>query len=240
MAIEESSTTPVGDSSHAPLLRGQPWVFPFTIAVGLATLLVLGMVIHRAESAADQAAAWRARTLQVTGALADLRFQLSNRESLARGFILTGDPRYLDRHRLGLEAVNHDLLLLRELIRSGAQRNRLDRLEPLIAAQLALDEGSLAVWRRDGAGAAGSAIVSSRAEASAAEIRRLIRTLEKGQDRLLARGETRLRASLLQARWTLLVGTLWSVPLLVLLVRWLQRKMPQWKEMIVELQQARA
>jgi len=61
--------------------------------------------------------------------------------------------------------------------------------------------------------------VSGRAEASAAEIRRLIRTLEKGQDRLLARGEARLRASLLQARWTLLVGTLLSVPLILVLPR---------------------
>lgn len=240
MAPEESSAIPEKDSSHAPLLCGQPWVFPFTIAVGLATLLVLGMVLHRAERAADQAAVWRARALQVTGALADLRFQLSDRESLARGFILTGDPRHLDRRRLGLKAVNHDLLLLRKLVSSGAQRYRLDRLEPLVAAHLALDEGVLEVWRRDGAGATGSAIVSGRTEASAAEIRRLIRTLEKGQDRLLARGEARLRASLLQARWTLLVGTLWSVPLLVLLVRWLRRKMPQWKEMVIELQQARA
>jgi CHASE3 domain sensor protein len=219
-------------------LRAQPWFVRYIFAVGIATLIVLGLVIDRAELDVEQASSWRARTLRVTNALHDLRFQLSDLESLQRGFIITGDPRFVDRYREGVESVDHDLLLLRQLITDGGQRHRLNRLQPLIAAHLAYRDEVFEVRRQEGVEAAGRAIAGGREKKSSDDIRRLIRTLERGQDRLLAYGEEHLWTGLLQTRWALLVGLLWSVPPFVLLRRGLQRKAPQWKEMLFELQQA--
>jgi CHASE3 domain sensor protein len=222
----------------ALLLRAQPWFVRYIFAVGIATLIVLGLVIDRAELGIEQASSWRSRTLRVSSVLNDLRFQLSDLESLQRGFIITGDPRYEDRYREAVESVNHDLAQLRLLITDGGQRHRLNRLQPLIATRLAGLDEVLDVRRREGVEAAGRAIADGGDKKSRDEIRHLMRTLEKGQDRLLAYGEEHLWANLLQARWALLVGLLWTVPPVALLRRWLSRKVPQWKEMVFELQQA--
>ena len=236
----DQNSVPNERSRVALLLRELPWFVHYVFAVGIATLCVLGLVIYRVESRVEQASSWRSRTLRVTSVLSDLRFQLSDLESQQRGLILTGDPRFFDLYREALQRVDQDMILLRQLTTDGGQRNRLDRLQPLVAACLDHHGEVLDAWRRNGVGAAGRMILAGRDPAFTGEIPRLLRTLEKGQVRLLAYGEERLWTSLQRARWTLLVGLLWSVPPLALLYCWLLRRLRQWKEMLIEFQQAKA
>ncbi|HEV8578774.1 MAG TPA: CHASE3 domain-containing protein [Thermoanaerobaculia bacterium] len=237
MRQERQSPAVHRSSGGARILRRHPWLLGYLHVAGFATLLALGLVVERAESAADHLLSWRARAVRVTSLLGHLRWQLSELENAERGFIITGDPRWVDRCRGGVETVQQDLMLLRLLVVDGGQRLRLDRLQPLIAARLAYLGETLDVRRREGRGAAGSAIVSGRDEALRDEIHRRISTLLKGQERLLAYGDARLRTRVMQARWWLLVGLLWSVPPLALLVRWSRRQVRHWKEM-VDFQQA--
>jgi two-component system, sensor histidine kinase and response regulator len=240
MSHEPSAVSSERSSTMSRFTVLRRWFIRYGFIAAMATLAAAWLLDYRAEAGVEEAVSWRAHTLRVTSILNDLRFQLSDLETLQRGFIITGDPRYLDSYRDDLNQVEHDLALLRQLIRDGAQRNRLDRLRPLIADRLALLEEILDIWSRNGFEAARDAIANGRDKVLKDEIRRLTRALERGQDRLLARREDRLKISVERANAVAFLGSLWSALLITVLYRRVLRKARLHKGMVVELRQAKA
>jgi signal transduction histidine kinase len=81
------------------------------------------------------------RTLQIEAKLLVMLSAVREAESGQRGFLLTGDSRYLETYRAATHAIGPAIADLKELITDPAQQKSLAEIQPLIERKLAeLDE----------------------------------------------------------------------------------------------------
>lgn len=68
-------------------------------ASALLTLLIVGAISYRGMTVYSESGRWVEHTYEVLSSLQDLLFTMENIESGGRGFVLTGERRYLEVHR---------------------------------------------------------------------------------------------------------------------------------------------
>src|SRR5450759_3993906 len=107
-------------------------------ALALIILVILGMVSYRNTTGLIEAAQMRAHTYQVLENLERVLSTLKDAETGQRGYIITGEDRYLEPYQTGTSALNLTIQTLRGLTADNQnQQRRLDAIEPLVAAKLA-------------------------------------------------------------------------------------------------------
>ena len=112
---------------------------------GVGGLVTLASAAHRVRSGA-----WVRHTTEVLAALDDVGEHLATAEATQRGFLLTGDPSFLDRGRGSPDAVRAAFSRARVLVRDDPQqRRRLDGLGAPIVARLAFIDSTLALAADD-------------------------------------------------------------------------------------------
>ncbi len=153
---------------------------------------------------------WVEHTQLVKNQLDDLLLQLTETETAQRGYILTGESSYLKDYQTAInKAVKPEIQAIRQLTRDNPiQQRRLNELEPLVSAQLAVLEQTLDLQRNQGFDVALQAIRTGKGKLLMDEIRQLIGEMGDTENELFLQ---RSATSEAQAQTTTLVIVLGSL-----------------------------
>jgi methyl-accepting chemotaxis protein len=191
-------------------------------ALALAILAIIGGVTYRGTVTLTDTAEWVTHTHDVLEKLEAVLSDMKDVESGTRGYIITGEEKYLEPYRAALEMIHQHMSALRQLTRDNVnQQRRLDVLEPLIDGP----EGKLAVARETvdarknqvrGFDDALRLVRTDTGKKVMDDIRRVVGEMEKEERTLLTTRSADAQASARIATLTILIGTLAAVLVLSL------------------------
>ncbi|MGH9142528.1 MAG: response regulator, partial [Vicinamibacterales bacterium] len=168
--------SPVTGGPHRTI-RTLPVLPPATLAGFVIAVLAVGAIAFftsRALQTREDAAQRVTHTLQVIGQLESLLSRLTDAETGQRGFLLTGDERYLGAYEDGKLALSGGFKELRdEMAASPAQQRRVEALEQLSAAKLETIEQAIALKRAGDADGALAIVRTDRGKAAMDRFRAL-------------------------------------------------------------------
>ena len=183
-------------------------------ALALAILVAIGTVTYRSTAKLTETAEWVAHTYRVLDELEGVLSGMKDAETGQRGYILTGDEKYLEPYRGAQVSVDQGVKSLRDLTKDNVnQQRRLDILEPLIDG----NEGKFALLqetidlRKDstkGFQAALQLIRTDKGKNVMDEIRKTIDEMAREENSLLIKRSDDAQTSARQATFTILFGTL--------------------------------
>jgi PAS domain S-box-containing protein len=186
----------------------------FSLAAGL--LVAIAVIAVVARDLVEQYETVRHTTEDLTE-LDRVLSAVTDAESEQRGFLITGDERYLTSYLAAAGAADAHYRTLRALTTGDSRRQQhVDALEPLIRDRLAELRDAIALRRREAAGAAGRPAVTDRGRQQMAEIRSIVAAM-KEEDRALLTAQSAHHAG--QVRQTFLaLSALAAVTFLTLAV----------------------
>ena len=198
MKLNSTNVLIVGFALALALLGGVAW-------------LNLGHAAHVQESAQ-----WVAHTEKVRGELARLLMRLIDIETGARGFVVTGEPAYLEPFEAARTNVNAQFGDLRALTRDNPlQQAKCNGLEPLIARRIALAQVVVDARRNAGFEAARLELINGQGKAVMDQIRAELANMDAEEQSLLIQRSAAARREGDTARWMTLAGSSLSTLLLI-------------------------
>ena len=174
-----------------------------------AVVLTLGLATYGAVTRLRETRELVGHTREVLEASHATRGALQDAETSQRGYLLTGDERYLAPLHRGLAALRADTARLRELTRDNpAQQRRLDALAQLVRARVAALDTGIARRRTLGADAAAALVRQGYGQAVMDSARAVLAAVDREERRLLAaRQEAEARRGRVLL-WVIVAGTL--------------------------------
>jgi PAS domain S-box-containing protein len=187
-------------------------------------ILVVGLLSLRGARQALDAARWVEHTREVQGRLDGLLAALADVETGQRGYVITGEPRYLEPHEAGTRRVPGALAALRRLTADNPrQQARLDSLAPVVDARLAFAREVIDTRRTAGFARAAALVVTERGKVLMDDARRRIAVMQAEEGALLAR-RTAARAARERAADVVTVAGSAGAFALVVLMIWVIRQ----------------
>ena len=186
-------------------------------ALALAALIVIGMVSYRTTTRLVETAGLVAHTHQVLETLERLVSFLKDAETGQRGFLITGEERYLEPYTAALPLIEATLKEIRELTQDNQnQQRRLDTLETPVRAKLAELNETIELRRNPQRGfeEARQVVVTDRGKDFMDAARRVVSEMENEENTLLQRRSHEAQASAEQTLRTIVGGTLAALVLL--------------------------
>jgi PAS domain S-box-containing protein len=186
-----------------------------TFGLALAILLVISILEYQNARALVAANRWVVHTHEVLTELEATLSAVKDAETGRRGYVTTGDERELAPYFTSQSELPARIRHLRELTADNThQQQRLDKLEPLMAAKMATLQESIAIRKTKGLEAASQTLLTERGTEVMDQIRDAIARMETEERGLL---EIRNKASEAGARTVIWVLSLGSISALVLL-----------------------
>lgn len=138
---EKSASSPSNQTNEVKRGRGRGFPLPPATGAGLITavlaLLAIAVASSRASQARSQARGWVTHSFVVIEQLAGIRISLKDAETSKRGYLLTGEERYLTGFNAAVASLELELEQLRTLtIDNPDQQRRLDVLQPAVTARV--------------------------------------------------------------------------------------------------------
>ncbi len=159
--------------------------------LALALLIVLAVLNFQAAADRRRAADWQMHTFNVLLNAERLTARLSDLQRGQRGYLLTGDDRYLDSYREQVTAIPS---IQKELLRltndNGRQRGRLMALGGAIVRLHGELQQEIAVVQRGGAARPTVPAISPGSEAAARQVRAVLAAFTAEETQLLAERQT--------------------------------------------------
>src|SRR5882672_312257 len=189
------------------------WSVGTKMGVGFGVVLlifvIVGVLSYRSTTQLIGASEWRQHTYKVLGQLDAVLSSLQDVETGQRGYLLTGDEKYLEPYQNGLGKIDASLKEVRRLtVDNPRQQSRLDTLEPLVKNRLALAKETIDVRRAGSAEGAVQIIKSGRGKAFMDEVRKVISEMKSEEDELLQTRSAEAQTNANRMQWTILVGML--------------------------------
>lgn len=189
------------------------------VALMLASSLLLAIVallVWFDFGNARDAEGWVEHTYQVLNAANLLFSTIQDADARQRGYLLTGEPQFLDFYRGLVSDERGAMERLRRLAKdNAAQQVRLGELDLAVNARLAQLEQGIAVRRSQGIQAASEVVQAGEGEHRMREIRSILAALETEERRLLAQRTQAAEAQADRTRGALVTGTVLLIALLV-------------------------
>ncbi len=163
----------------------------------LISVACIGVLAFWSEVRSEEDRAWVRHTYLVVDKLPLIRIDITQSETDQRGFMLTGQGRYLKLYAAGVSQVGQDMKELGDLIADNpVERDAVQRLNPRIASRLAqLDEG-IEIRKRSGLLAGVEAVTrADNGEKWMGQIAEQLIQMRQTEDQLLGR---RLDTAMLQ------------------------------------------
>ena len=157
-----------------------------TFALTLVITLGLGLFSYRNLMDTREANRWEKHTYRVIAELNNLFSSLKDAESGERGFVITGNPSYLDPYFNAQVTVKRHLAALRNLTRDNPdQQGRLARIEPLIRTKLSLLDETIRLRSSAGFQSARDRIMTEAGKQTVDTLREQIEGAVRAEERLL-------------------------------------------------------
>jgi PAS domain S-box-containing protein len=162
----------------------------FGFAFALTCLGVVAIISYMSAMRSNEDRAWVEHTHEVLGSLELLLAAVTDSEIAERGFVITGDDKYLDPYRQSSQVVAVRLKRLRELTADNArQRERMDRVAPLITDRISNLRAVIELRTTQGFAAAQREIMAGKGTQFHDRIRVLIDEMKGSEESLLAARE---------------------------------------------------
>lgn len=183
---------------------------------GLALLLVgtVGVISYRAMTEMVASLDWVTHTHQVKEALAQTLSAFKDAETGQRGYLLTGEERYLEPYQAALTAIDTHIQEVRTLTADNPQQQaRIAQLQPLAANKVA-ELGETITLRRQGKEREALAVVATdRGKTLMDDIRRIITEMDQDESTLLKERSAQANATASFASNAMIVGGLAALTL---------------------------
>jgi PAS domain S-box-containing protein len=186
-------------------------------ALVLAIIAAIGVSAYVSTQRLLEANRWVTHTHQVIERLEHVLLVLTDADTRQRGFILTGEARYLEPYQTAAAVVRQDIDALVELTRDNAvQQESLRQVQKLADAKLEALRETIQLREKSGLEAALPVIRTDRGKKIMDELRDLIAEMQTREQQLLEQRNAAAQASASHTIWTV---TLWvPIALLVLAV----------------------
>ena len=157
--------------------------------VGAVLFLIVGVTAYRNVNTMSDTAQWVGHTHEMKRLVVSILSSLQDTETGQRGFLLTGDPAYLEPYEAGIDQVAAALGFIRALTANPDQHALLDTLDPMIVAKLAELQETIELRRTQGLQAALSVVVEGSGKSIMDDIRDVLREMDGIENLLLAQRE---------------------------------------------------
>ena len=155
-------------------------------ALGLAIFSVVGVIAYRGTQQLTESAREERHTYEVLSGLERILSLAKDAETGQRGYILTGEPRYLEPYQAAVNQLEQTIKDFRQLTTDNLNQQRsLDTLEPAVINKLAELKETIELRRTQGFEAALVVVRSGQGRQSMDEVRRLAGQMETRERELL-------------------------------------------------------
>lgn len=155
-------------------------------------------------------------TQQVIASLDELVAQAAQCESATRGYVLSGEPQYLEHFRVASSRIELRVQDLRDLtVGNSRQEEALSRIKPLLDEKLANEARALKTRGAAGHDAGLKAFLAGRGYVLMDRIRNLAERMKGEESDLLRQRTDRARRQSERSTWILLAGSLLSIAVLL-------------------------
>ncbi len=173
----------------------------------MLVMLVVGITAYQSTTKLTDTAQWVVHTHKVLAKGEDLLSVLQDAETGQRGYLISGEDRYLEPYLAAIRNVDKALRGLKELTADNpAQQRRLELMAPLVAAKLEELKDTIDLRRGKGFEAARRVVISDKGKKAMDELRAVIRQMEDQEQELLIRRDEEARASAQNAVTTIIMG----------------------------------
>jgi signal transduction histidine kinase len=190
-------------------MKGTPFIRRMALlGSALLLILILGLLPERSFNRARDAEQLVTHTLRVLNASGLLLSVMEGAETGERGYLLTGEERYLQPYQSALSSYREASQNLRQLtLDDSVQQARIDKLDRLVETKLAGLSRGIALYRTQGRDAALALVFMGEGKLAMDEIRGLSHDMEQQEQRLLIiRTQAAVESQDTQLKWILRIG----------------------------------
>jgi PAS domain S-box-containing protein len=219
------------------------WALTTKIAVGFAAALLvlveISVVSYRSIVTLVETADRVTHTHKALKVLEDFTSQLKDMQRSERGYVITGQARYLDAYHAALRTVRDEITGLRQLKAEIPEQQRdLDRLEPLVSRLVTELAEIIDVRRERGFAAAVKEIQKGEGKQFMDDALQVIARMEGVEYRLLADRDQAAKASATTARRVVIFGSAFAFLLVGVALFLILRELEERKRAQAELRRA--
>ncbi|MGZ5517347.1 MAG: sensor histidine kinase [Limisphaerales bacterium] len=157
--------------------RFAQWVFGFAVAMGLLGAVTWLNWHHMARM--QETAEWVNQTQRVRNALNLISLEIRNSQANERGYVITGDPIYIERFQVAVGAAEKQLKATRSLTAGNqVQQSYCTTLEPLLSALIQTENRQIELRRSAGFEAAQEDVATGKGRKLMDEIRATIAKMD--------------------------------------------------------------
>jgi len=192
--------------------------------LALVGLVIVGAVSYDSTAKLIDSAEWVRHTHEVLNGFDEVLSRMKDAETGQRGYIITGEARYLEPYTGARDGVDQKLKHLRELTSDNPnQQQRFTVIEPLIASKFAELQETIDLRKQKGFGPAEQLVATDKGKNLMDSVRKLVGEMQEEETRLLAKRSAEERDRAHRTEMTIVVGTLCSFVLLSLAGTFLTR-----------------
>src|SRR5712691_6658581 len=165
--------------------------------LALSILITIGVVSFNSTTKLIDSSDWVSHTHSALNQLDGLVSSMKDAETGQRGFVLTGEQRYLEPYQGASQTAEQTLRDLRRLtVDNPNQQRRLDVLEPLVASKFAELKETITLRETKGFDAALRVVLSDKGKVTMDSIRKVVSEMESEENQLLQKrsGDEKARA----------------------------------------------
>ncbi|MEH1783969.1 MAG: response regulator [Nostoc sp.] len=186
-----------------------------SFALSLATLTTIGLISYQSTHELIETSRKESHTYQVLSQLENLNLQLTNAETGQRGYIITGEQRYLEPYNAAIQVINQKVKEIQRLTADNPnQQNRLDILQPLLTERMAVMKNVIELRQTQGLEASQKAVLTDQGKQLMDNIQKVIQAMKAEENMLLKQRSEKAQAA---GRQTL-ASIVYSIPLFSLLL----------------------
>ncbi|MEH1824516.1 MAG: response regulator [Nostoc sp.] len=186
-----------------------------SFALSLATLTTIGLISYQSTNELIATSRKESHTYQVLSQLEELNLQLTNAETGQRGYIITGEQRYLEPYNSAIQVINQKVREIQRLtVDNPNQQNRLDILQPLLTERMAVMKNVIELRQTQGLEASQKAILTDQGKQLMDNIQKVIQAMKNEENALLKQRTQKAQAAGQQT----LASIVYSIPLFSLLL----------------------
>ncbi len=177
----------------------------FTVA--LIFTLIIGAVSYFSITKLRDTAGWVDHTHEVLGELLQIESGLKDAETGQRGFLLTGEERYLEPYLAARTKVDTAIQNVRRLTSDNPQQQqRIGSMEPLVASKFGELAQTIELRRGQGFDAALEVVLTDAGKQVMDDIRKIITSMSSEETQLLGVRDKEAEASAIGGKRTIVFG----------------------------------
>ena len=188
------------------------------IAFTIAMFLILGIISLVMTNKLKMSIGWNMHTYQVLQNQEQVLSLLLDAETGQRGYIITGDERYLEPYNLAVKDITTRINDVLELTKDNAkQQQRIGTLKPLIADKFTELNQTIELRKVKGFDAALQIVITEKGKKIMDDIRSVITEIGKDENDLLNSRTLTMNSSIRMTKSVIIYGSSFSIILIVII-----------------------